>query len=350
MESSLNRNYFNAPLDIFSFNQMPFMRLGNSGLWVSKVGLGTWKFGRPETGDESRVDQRTALIIFDRALELGVTFWDTAPRYNNASGNSERVIGEWFEAHPEERRNIVVATKVYGGMDGLTPNHCRLTRGNIKESIYASLERMQIDYIDLLYFHHYDSITPPEESFSAVEDLVREDLIRYLGISNFTVDQFRLYQSMEALFSPRCRIAAVQNQFDILRGEHPDYTGVLEYARSIGSSFIAYSPLAEGFLTDRYLDLSNVTNGDRIYDQGMLDQVATRSNHNKLQGLGKLASEWEIELSQLVLAYTLSLPGTGPVIPGASSVRQLESNAKAGQIKFDAAQRSAIEAVINNSE
>jgi len=247
--------FFKAPLEINQYHTMPYAPLGNSGLWVSRVGLGTWKFGIPESGDEARVDMKTAMQIFDRALELGVTFWDTAPRYNNASGNSERVIGEWFKANPDQRRNVVIATKVYGGMDGLSPSHCRLTRGNIKESVYASLERMHIDAIDLFYFHHYDPLTPVEESFSAIEDLVRQDLIRYLGLSNFTVDQFRLHQSMESLYGNRVRVTAVQNQFDILRKEPQEYAGVLDLAHKTGVSFVAYSPLAEGFLTHRYLDL-----------------------------------------------------------------------------------------------
>jgi 1-deoxyxylulose-5-phosphate synthase len=342
--------FFKVPLDIFKFHDMPFMRLGKSGLWASKVGLGTWKFGRPETGDEARVNQHTAMRIFDRALELGVTFWDTSPRYNNTSGNSERVIGAWFKANPDQRRNIVIATKVYGGMDGLTPNHCRLTRGNLKESVYASLERMQIDVIDLLYFHHYDPITPPEETFSALEDLVKDDLVRYLAISNFTIEQFKQYSAVETTFSARSRILAVQNQFDILRGEHPDYPGVLEYSNSIGASFIAYSPLAEGFLTDRYLDLSKVSKGDRIFDQGMLKDLASAKNMNKLQILGSFSREWGMELSQLILAYTLTLPGMGPIIPAASCVSQLESNAKVGQIALTIDHIQAVRKVIEGAD
>ena len=339
--------FFKAPLDIYQYHGMPYIRLGSSGLWASRVGLGTWKFGMPETGDEARVDKTTAMKIFDRALELGVTFWDTAPRYNNASGNSERVIGEWFNANPDQRRNIVIATKVYGGMDGLTPNHCRLTRGNLKESVYASLERMQIDTIDLLYLHHYDPITPPEETFSALEDLIEDDLVRYLAISNFSIDQFKLYQSMELAFSPRSRILAVQNQYDMLRGEHADYPGVLDFTRRQGAAFIAYSPLAEGFLTDRYLDRSKVGPGDRIYDQGMLNELATEENLAKLNGLAKLAKSWDMSLVQLALAYTLSVPGMGPVIPGASSVEQLEANAKVGMINLTDDQVSQIKVLLN---
>ena len=96
------------------FNGMPYRRLGGSGLKVSRIGLGTWKMGYPERGDGSRVGRDQAVRILDRALELGVTFWDTANRYNASSGNSERVLGEWFRMNPGERRNIVLATKVMG--------------------------------------------------------------------------------------------------------------------------------------------------------------------------------------------------------------------------------------------
>ncbi len=330
--SIAHSEFFKAPLEINQFKDMPFKPLGNSGLWLPRVGLGTWKFGMPETGDESRVDQATAMHIFDRAIELGVTFWDTAPRYNNASGNSERVIGSWFRNNPDQRRNVVIASKVYGGMDGLTPNHCRLTRGNVKESVYASLERMQIDSMDMLYLHHYDPVTPVEETFSALEDLIREDLVRYLGVSNFTIEQLKQHQSMESLYSIRSRILAVQNQFDILRKEPVEYSGVLDYVGNQGMDFIAYSPLAEGFLTKRYLDLKLVQPGDRIFDQGMLAGLATPDNIAKLQSLSMLAKSWDLEISQLVLAYTLTLPGMGPVIPAASTVKQLESNGQAGKI------------------
>jgi aryl-alcohol dehydrogenase-like predicted oxidoreductase len=338
--------FFKAPLDIFEYNGMPYLQMGDSGLWTSIIGLGTWKYGRPETGDQSRVNQTDALKIFDRALELGVTFWDTAPRYNNASGNSERVIGEWFRANPDQRRNVVIATKVYGGMDGLTPNHCRLTRGNIKESVYASLERMQIESIDLFYFHHYDPYTPAEESFSAIEDLVHQDLIRYLAVSNFTIDQLQKYQSMESIFSVRSRIVAIQNQYDILRKEPAEYNGVLEYAQKANKTFIAYSPLAEGFLTKRYLDPKKAGPGDRIYDQGMMHSLATPANLTKLQQLANLAEKWEMEVNQLVLAYTLTIPGIGSLIPASSTLEQLESNANVAKIVLSEEQKLAVKNIM----
>jgi aryl-alcohol dehydrogenase-like predicted oxidoreductase len=153
-----------------SFNGMPYVQLGRSGLQVSRVGLGTWKMGYPERGDGSRVGRDQSFRILDRALELGVTFWDTANRYNEASGNSERVLGEWFRAHPGERRNIVLATKMAGAMDGKTPNHCGLSRANVLDSV-CLLDRLGIDHIDLLQFHRPDP-HPVEESLEAVADLV----------------------------------------------------------------------------------------------------------------------------------------------------------------------------------
>ncbi|MEW5901912.1 MAG: aldo/keto reductase, partial [Acidobacteriota bacterium] len=178
---------YNLPFTVDDFHGMPYRMFGNTGLRVSSIGLGTWKFGYPETGDGARVDEQTAFKIFDRALEEGVTFWDTANRYNQASGNSERVIGRWFKRHTRERRNVELATKIYGTMDGLTPNFCRLSRTNILEAVYACLERLQTDHLDILQFHGFDDSTPVEESLQAVEDLISQDLLRYFGVSNFSL-------------------------------------------------------------------------------------------------------------------------------------------------------------------
>lgn len=337
---------YNVPWTVDDFNGMPYRQLGQSGLRVSNVGLGTWKFGLPETGDGARVGEKTAFAIFDRAIELGVTFWDTANRYNGASGNAERVIGRWLKHNPDQRRNVVLATKVFGGMDGRTPNHSRLGRLNILESVYASLERLQVEHIDLLYFHAFDPTTPVEESLAAVEDLVRQDLVRYFGVSNFTADQISLYRAVGKGMSARCRVVAVQNQFDVLNGESERHAGVLEYAARVGISFVAWSPLARGLLTDRYLDLSKVGPGDRLYDEGLLDSFATQKALDKLRRLAALGREWGLSVSQLALAYMLALPGMGPVIPAVSSVAQLESNAAAGKVRLSAEQRMAVATVL----
>lgn len=330
--SEPNIGLYGVPFVATDFNGMPYRTLGKSGLKVSNVGLGTWKFGFPETGDGSRTDQKTSFEILDRAIPLGVTFWDTANRYNNASGNSERIIGRWLKSNNDQRRNIVLATKICGGMDGRTPNHSGLSRGNILDSVSACLERLQTDYIDLLFFHNIDESTPPEESLSTIEDLVKKGTIRYFAVSNFTPGLLATYQRLEKELSIRCRIVAVENQFDILNGEGAKHKGALAYATNNQISYIAWSPLARGLLSNRYLDPSKAKSGDRLFDEGTLSKDLNEALLNKLRKLFEIAKSLDLELNQLALAYTLTLAGMGPVIPAVSSIQQLESNAKAGKI------------------
>ncbi|CAB1061787.1 hypothetical protein D1BOALGB6SA_6562 [Olavius sp. associated proteobacterium Delta 1] len=328
------------------FNGMPYRCLGNSGLRVANVGIGTWKFGYPEKGDGARVDERTAHRIFDRAIEIGATFWDTANRYNDATGNSERVIGSWLALNPFQRRNVILATKIYAPMDGVSPNHSRLSRLNIIQSVYACLERLQVDYIDLLYFHIFDATTPIEESLAAIEDLVREGVICYFAVSNFMVDQLKQYRSWESRFSNRVRVLAVQNQFDVISLEDPEKSGVIDYCRQNGMSFIAWTPLLKGLLTDKYQDLSTVGKGDRLYDEGTLDAACKMHEFQRIKKLARLAKEWNLTLNQLVIAYMLAIPGMGPVIASVSSVSQLESNATGGRITFSPQEIWEIEEIL----
>jgi aryl-alcohol dehydrogenase-like predicted oxidoreductase len=325
-----NPSLYNVPFRTHDFNGMPYRNLGGSGIRVSNIGLGTWKIGYPDTGDESRIDEKLAFQLFDRAVELGVTFWDTANRYNNASGNSERIIGNWLKRNPDQRRNIVLATKLFGGMDGISPNHNGLSRSNILDSVKASLARLQVDHIDLLFFHGFDELTPIDESLAAIEDLVQQRLIRYFAVSNYTKNQLAAYRAVADKMSVRCRILAVQNQYDLVHGETSNREGVLKYCEETGISFICWSPLARGLLTNRYLDLTKVGPGDRLYDEGDLKNGLSQPILQKLQRLAVLSEAWGLELSQLVISYMLTIPGMGPIIPSSSTLQQLESNAAAG--------------------
>lgn len=327
------------------FNGMPYRVLGNSGLRVSNVGLGTWKFGLPETGDGSRVNKETGMQIMDKAVEEGVAFWDTANRYNNASGNSERVIGSWFKANPGLRNSVVLATKLFGASDGTTPNHCRLSRTNILESTYASLERLQTDYIDLMFFHVFEGGTPVEESLMAMEDLISHDLIRYFGVSNFNVSNLKTYSKYSDKFM-RSKILAVENRFDLLYKENKENKGVLDYCQKNKISFIPWGPLRQGLLTERYLDKSKAGKGDRLFDEGSLDKELTPEITNKLQKLTDIAHKYEITLSTQTIAYMLTIPAMGPMIISSSNVKQLQENAKAGKITLSKEQIAEIENII----
>lgn len=317
------------PFETTDFHGMPYRRMGVSGLQSSAIGLGTWKFGYPETGDGSRTDEAASAAIMDRAHELGVTFWDTANRYNDGTGNSERVIGRWLEANPEKRRDIVLATKVYGGMDGYTPNHSGLSRLQIVEGVKASLARLGQDRIDMLWFHRFDDFTPIEESLEAVADLVSQGVVHYLGVSQFSVANLEAYFAAADKISRRCRPIAVQNRFDPINRE--DQPGVLDFCAAEGLSFVPFSPLGQGLLTDRYLDPSKVGKGDRLFDQGT---EIPEEKIAKVRRVGELAREWGHSISQLSLAYLLALPGMGTQIPSSSSVAQLEANAAAGTIEL----------------
>ncbi|PCJ52438.1 MAG: aryl-alcohol dehydrogenase [Planctomycetota bacterium] len=330
-----NPEFYNLPFSSSDFNGMPYRSLGHSGLKVSNCGLGTWKFGYPETGDGARVNEKDGLKILDVAIEEGVTFWDTANRYNSSSGNSERIIGNWINKNQDQRRNVVIATKLFGGMDGKTPNHSGLSRANILDSVYASLARMQLDYIDLLYFHGFDENVPIIESLTCVEDLVSQGLIRYFAVSNFTSEQLGAYQKIEDKLSVRCRITAVQNQFDVLYNEKESHSGVLDYCVENGISFVAYSPIRGGLITNRYLDKSNIGKGDRLFDEGVAEKELNGNNLAKLNELNEIAKKIDLEINELVLAYMLTLPGMGPIIPAASNIAQLKSNAKTGKIKLN---------------
>lgn len=337
---------YNLPFKINDFQQMPYRTLGNSGLKVPNIGLGTWKMGYPETGDGSRVTEDAAFEILDLSVDLGVTFWDTANRYNNSSGNSERIIGKWLKNNASQRRNVVLATKLSGTMDGITPNHCGLSRTNILEALYKSLERLQVDYVDVLYFHSFDDQTPIMESLAAIEDLVRQDLVRYFAVSNFDVEQVRAYIRCADNVTVRSSIVAVQNQFDIVNGETPAHQGVLDLTKETGISFIAWSPLARGLLTDRYLDATRVGPGDRLYDEKSMDDITGTQAMAKVHELASLAMTWNIPLNELVIAYMLSIPGMGPVIPASSTTDQLRSNAKGGKLVLTDQQKEAVTAIL----
>ena len=345
----INKKIHISPNDQWTADEfcgMPYRRLGNSGLRVANVGIGTWKFGYPEKGDGARVDEKTAHRIFDRAMEIGATFWDTANRYNDATGNSERVIGTWLRQNSSQRRNVILATKIYAPMDGVSPNHSRLSRLNIIQSVYACLERLQVDAIDLLYFHLFDATTPIEESLAAIEDLVRQGIIYYFAVSNFTVDQLQQYQSLESRFSNRVRVVAVQNQFDVISLEDPAKPGVLDYCAKSGMSFVAWTPLLKGLLTDKYQDITAVGKGDRLFGEGTLEAACKKHDFPRIQKLARLANTWDLPLNQLVIAFMLAIPGMGPVIPSVSSVSQLESNARGGRITFSREEIRAIEEIL----
>lgn len=301
-----------------------FNRVGHSGLKVSDIGVGCWKFGYPGRGDDSLTEERDAWAILDKALELGIVFWDTADRYNNMSGNSERVIGRWFAANPGERENIILASKVRGMMNGITPNHEGLSRKHIIEGVNHSLQRLNLDYIDLLQFHSPDPDCPLRESLEAVQTLMDQDKVRYVGVSNFGVEQLQECLDLaDQRFLPR--IVSVQNCFNALQGEREDagQGGVADFCAKAGLGHIPFSPLARSVLTGRYLDREPDS-----FDRGSeMKDLATSDRAKRIcRALMEIGETHGKNCAQTALAWLLSHPGVCTVIPTPRTVAQLVDN------------------------
>lgn len=338
-----------------SYRGMPHRRMGSSGLWVSEVGLGLWKWGDP-TYDGSRVGDETGFEILDRALELGVTHWDTANSYNNGSGNSERLLGRYFESRGQRvRERVVLATKVRnpvreeGEMDReFTPNERGGSRKYVISAVDASLARLQTDYIDVLYHHapvltpDGDPETPLDEMWDAFNHLIRQGKVRYLAVSNRAIEHLEAdRQALNAVTSnPARRVIAVQNWYNIL--QRPKVSGLenatmedeeafLAYAEETEIGIVPYVPLAVGLLTGRYRKGEYDTSG-RLYHEAWRDEFLTNRNLELVEELEAFASRKGCTLAQLAIAWLLSHAVVCSVITGVTKLDHLLDNVKAPSV------------------
>lgn len=220
-----------------------YVQLGRSGLYVTRLCLGTMTFG-------IQADERESFAIMDKAFDAGVRFFDTADAYPLGStlsqkGLTEDIIGRWL---PGRRHEVVLATKVFGPT-GPTPNDRGLSRRHILDAVEASLRRLHTDYIDLYQAHHFDPKTPLDEVLEAFDTVVRQGKVRYVGVSNW-----RSWQVALALERARCRswapFVSVQMRYNLLfRMVEED---ILPLCRDQGLGLLAYNPLAGGLLTGRH--------------------------------------------------------------------------------------------------
>jgi aryl-alcohol dehydrogenase-like predicted oxidoreductase len=293
-------------------------------LSVSLVGLGCNNFG-------SRLDLESARSVVDAALDVGVTFFDTADIYGDRSGptvygnpgGSERFLGELLRGR---RGQVVLATKFGHDMgDGV------LRRGApeyVRHAVDASLARLETDYVDLLYYHWPDGVTPIAETVGAMSALVQEGKARSIGVSNFTVEH--LDQADRA-----AAIAALQNEYSLLArdAEHD----VLPRCRESGIGFVPYYPLAAGLLTGKYRHGEPPPEGTRWAGSDLLEEktwltpcvAATRATFDRIERLEAFAQYRGHTLVELAIAELASQPGVASVIAGATSAEQVRENAAA---------------------
>ena len=313
---------------------MNYRRLGRSGLTVSEICLGAWiNFG-------GRIPDEETFAVLDTAVEEGIDFFDTADVY--ASGKAEEVMGRWMQN--KDRRTLTIATKCRGRM-WPGPNGEGAGRKHIMDACHDSLRRLQTDYIDLYQIHHPDRETPAEETLRALDELVKAGKIRYFGWSNYDAELIaenaRLSESLGLN-----RAISLQNNYSMLQRGTEGRTNPRCVKEGLG--LIPYSPLAQGLLSEKYLDGSIPEGARAVGNEGL--QKRLQEHLPTLQALGAFAQARELSLSQLALAWLLhQAPMAAPII-GATRPEQVRENAKASSVRLSAEELAKIEMVLNSGK
>lgn len=302
---------------------MKYRRLGNSGLKISEIGLGSWlTYGKA-------VSNQTAQECIHRAYELGINFFDTANAYE--AGKAEEVLGEALKHYP--RSSYVVATKLFFPM-GAGPNERGLSRKHIMEQCDASLKRLGLEYIDLYQCHRFDPEVPIEETLYALDDLVRQGKILYAGVSEWSAAQIEHAVGIGRANHLRPLISN-QPIYNML--ERYIEKEVLPVCSEKGIGQIVFSPLAQGILTGKYKPNTEKPTDSRAANDsvnGVINSYFRNDVLESVQKLNHLAGELGVTLSQLALVWILRHPGISSAIIGASRPQQIEENVKAVDIEL----------------
>jgi L-glyceraldehyde 3-phosphate reductase len=319
------------------YDKMIYNRVGRSGLKLPAISLGWWyNFGSLDVFENSRAIAR-------RAFDMGVTHFDLANNYGPPPGSAEENFGTLFKQdfHPY-RDELIISTKAgYDMWPG--PYGEWGSRKYLLASLDASLKRMKLDYVDIFYSHRFDPDTPLEETMGALDSAVRQGKALYVGISSYDPEQTRrAAQILKELGTP-CLIH--QPSYSMLDRWVED--GLLDVLTEQGIGCIAFSPLAQGQLTDRYLNGipsgARATKTERVW----LTPDDVKKNLPKIQKLNEIAKKRGQSLAQMALAWVLRKPAVTSALIGASSVKQLEDNlATLKRLKFEPAELNAIESIL----
>jgi voltage-dependent potassium channel beta subunit len=313
---------------------MKYRRLGNSGLKVSEISLGSWlTYGKT-------VEDNTAEKTIHKAYELGINFFDSANVYERGEG--ERVMAGALKEYPRE--SYVITTKAFWPM-GEGPNDRGLSRKHVIEQVNASLKRMNLDYVDIFYCHRYDQETPVEETLRAIDDLIRQGKILYAGVSEWSAAQIEEAVSVADKFLLD-RIVVNQPVYNMLNRYIEKEVIPVSSKHGIGQ--VVFSPLAQGILTGKYKgntipDDSRASNDEiNNFMKGMLNETT----FTKVEQLEKIAKELEITLPSLALAWILRQPNVASALIGASRPSQVEENVKAVEIELTSEVIEKIEGIL----
>ena len=309
---------------------LPTTKLGQTGLTVSRLVIGTMTFGL-------QTDEETSLKILDTAAEAGINFLDTADVYPlggglPTAGRTEEIIGRWLKG---KREHFIVATKAVGKV-GAAPWDQGSSRKHILDAIDASLRRLGTDYVDLYQLHSDDASTPLDETLEALDTIVRAGKVRYIGVSNYLA--YRLARALgRADVRHLTRFVSIQPRYNLLFREIE--RELLPLAQEEGLAVIPYNPLAGGLLTGKHKQAGEPTAGTRFTLGTAAERYQERYWHdrefNTVEELRTVADLAGLSLTTLAVAWVLANPiVTAPII-GASRPEQLFDSLKAVQVKLD---------------
>jgi len=299
---------------------MNYRNLGQSGLKVSQICLGTNNFG-------GQIDEETSVKIVNKALDCGINVLDTANIYTG--GKSEEVIGKAVKGRRDE---VVIATKVgFGRVE--EPNKSGLSRKHILNQVEHSLKSLQTDFIDIYYMHRFDSETPLEETLRTFDYLVRLGKVRYIACSNFTAWQTAKAQEICETHDLE-KLIAVQPPYNLLQRDIEK--DIVPYCQQERLGILSYTPLMGGFLTGKYSKDASPPAGSRFkYNPGLWERASKESNFAVLEQIRNVADDVGIPIFKLAILWIMKNPALTAPIVGASSVEQVEENCRIAEISLD---------------
>jgi len=314
---------------------MDYVRLGSTGLKVSRICLGTMTYGSKKWR-EWVLEEEESRPFIRRALELGINFFDTADMYS--VGASEEILGRALKDFGPGRDRVVVASKVFNAM-GDDPNQRGLSRKHIMHAIDDSLSRLDMDYVDIYWVHRFDYETPIEETLEALDDVVKSGKALYIGASSMFAWQFAkmLYKAEEMGLT---RPVAMQNHYNLVYRE--EEREMLPLCREEGIAVTPWSPLARGFLAGgrRPVDYGDTLRARTdAYAQGLYYQP---SDFEVLERVTEVARQRGVSNARVALAWVLQQPGITAPIVGASKAIHLDDAIAALDIKLDDAELKAL--------
>lgn len=321
--------------------------LGRTGIEVSELSFGTWRFGRRLVKGEERyddegiieVEEEQAYELLDAYADAGGNFIDTADKYGN--GRAERWIGNWLE--DRNREDFVIATKIHRPRRD-DPNARGLNRKHLRRQINVCLDRLDTDYIDLLYCHRWDNRTPAEEFMRTLNGLVEEGKVHYLGLSSGKPDAWKIVKANEIArregYEP---FTVTQPRYNLVDREiEPNY---LPMCRDYDLGVVPWSPLAWGFLTGKYERRSRGhEDSTAAEDERFAERYLTDENFEALEVLQTVADEAGATLAQVALAWQIHHEDITVPIIGTRTVDQLTENLGASEVDLDTDQMTRLNA------